>query len=78
MSGREFMNRKNHSGQALIEYVLLLSIIISMTCIMIAGVRSSRDKMWKQVLCEVSAACPDCKATESAKSAIKGSGACKH
>lgn len=72
------MAHKNQSGQALVEYVLLLSIIVSMTTIMIAGVRSGRDKMWKQILCEVSAACPGCKATESARNAIQGSGACKN
>ena len=69
----------NNAGQAIIEYVLLLSMIISMTSLMIAGVRSNRDKMWKRILCEVSAACPDCQSTPSAKAALPQSGfSCKH
>jgi hypothetical protein len=69
----------NQSGQAIVEYILLLSMIISMTGIMIAGVRSNRDKMWKRILCEVSAACPDCKSTQGAKSALPNSGfSCKN
>ena len=69
----------HNAGQAIIEYVLLLSMIISMTSLMIAGVRSNRDKMWKRILCEVSAACPDCQSTQTAKAALPKSGfSCKH
>ena len=72
------VNPKN-AGQAILEYVLLLSIILSMTTLMMAGVSSSRDKMWKKFLCEVSAACPDCRSTPSAKSAFPKSGvSCKN
>ena len=71
--------KSKESGQAIVEYILLLSIILSITGIMIAGVRSSRDRMWKRVLCEVSAACPDCRATQSARQAFPGSGiSCKN
>ena len=67
------------AGQAIVEYVLLLSIIISITGLMIAGVRSNRDKMWKRILCEVSAACPDCRSPDSAKAALPTSGvSCKN
>ena len=74
-----FMTPLGNAGQAILEYVLLLSIILSMTGIMLASVRSNRDKMWKLFICEVSAACPECKSTASAKAALPGSGAtCKH
>ena len=73
------MTPRGESGQAIVEYILLLSIIMSMTGLMIAGVRSNRDKMWKRVLCEVSAACPDCKSTASAKAALPSAGvSCKN
>ena len=64
--------RGNHfeEGQAIIEYILLLSIILSLSGLMISGIHSTRDKMWKRFLCEISAACPTCKATDSAKAAL--------
>ena len=75
----EIKRPSNQSGQAIIEYVLLLSIILSAAGIMIGGARAGRDKMWKQLVCEVSAACPDCKSTETAKAALPQSGTkCKH
>jgi hypothetical protein len=75
-SGRK---RSGEAGQAIVEYVLLLSIILGMTGVMITGVRKNRDKMWKRILCEVSAACPDCKSTASAKAALPNAGvSCKN
>ena len=62
--------QNRESGQALVEYVLLLVILLSMGGIIIVGIQSARDNMWKRLLCEVSAACPDCKSTESAKNAL--------
>jgi|GEM_PF-3193300 len=68
-----------NQGQAIIEYVLLLSIILSMAGILIGGVRSSRDKLWKKMICEVSAACPDCHSPDSAQSALPHAGVkCKN
>lgn len=66
-------NHSKQSGQAIIEYIILLTIILSMTGLFVASVRSSRDSMWKQMICDVSAACPDCKSTDSAKSALPNS-----
>ncbi len=71
------VNRK--SGQAIIEYVLLLSIILGIAGLLVGSIRSTRDKMWKQIMCEVSAECPTCTATDSAKSALPKSGVnCKY
>jgi hypothetical protein len=73
------LNRNREQGQAIIEYVLLLSIILSMAGLLVASVRSNRDKMWKRIICDVSAACPDCRSTESAKQALPGAGVqCKN
>jgi len=69
----------SESGQAILEYILLLSIILGLSGAIYAGVTSSRDKMWKHILCEVSAACPDCQSTQSAKNAFPKSGVtCKN
>lgn len=68
----------SNSGQAIIEYVLLLVILMSITGLFIAGVRTSRDKMWKQMICDVSAACPNCPATDSAKQMLQGAGDCRN
>jgi len=69
----------HNSGQAILEYVLLLSIIIGMGTILVGGVQRTRDNMWKRILCEVSAACPGRKSTESAKKALpKASFKCKN
>jgi hypothetical protein len=70
--------KTDQSGQAIIEYVILLVLILSIGGLLFAGVRSSRDKMWKQMICDVSAACPDCPATESAKRALPQAGNCRN
>jgi hypothetical protein len=71
--------RLGEQGQAILEYVLLLSIILTMAGLLMASVRSNRDKLWKRMLCEVSAACPDCRATDSAKAALPNAGVrCKN
>lgn len=63
----------SESGQAIIEYVILLTIIMSITGLFVGAVRTTRDKMWKQMICDISAACPDCQSTESAKQALPNS-----
>jgi hypothetical protein len=68
-----------NSGQAIIEYVLLMSIIVGMSGAIMFAVRKNRDKMWKIMICDVSAACPSCKSTDSAKNFFKSSGvSCKN
>ena len=66
------------SGQAVIEFVLLLTIILLVSGALITGVASTRDKMWKRMLCVISAACADCKSTESAKKAAGSGVSCKN
>lgn len=71
--------KSGQSGQAIIEYVLLLSIILAMAGALIASVKISRDKLWKRIVCDVSASCADCKATDSAKAFLPKSAAkCKN
>ncbi len=74
----QFHRSNSRSGQALIEYILLLSIILSITGLIVAGVKTTRDKMWKQMICDISAACETCRSTESAQRALPRSGDCKY
>jgi hypothetical protein len=62
--------KTGQSGQAIIEYVLLLSMILALAGALIASVKVSRDKLWKKIICDVSAPCADCKATDSAKAVL--------
>jgi hypothetical protein len=64
------------SGQAVIEYVMLLLIILTMGGIMRYGVQTARDKLWKKIICDVSAPCPGCAAPASAKNALPKGGSC--
>ncbi len=65
------------SGQAILEYILLLAIIISISGIMISSVRGMRDRMWKQTLCQVSSICAGCQPPESIQRALPEAGNCK-
>jgi hypothetical protein len=66
------------SGQAIIEYVLLLAIILSFAGALKYAVTQNRDKFWKTMVCEVSAPCAGCTAPASAQSFLPNSGAkCK-
>lgn len=69
--------RTKASGQAILEYILLLSIILSLSGALIASVKGTRDKIWKRMICDVSAVCAECKATDSAKSILKAKADCK-
>jgi hypothetical protein len=70
--------KSNESGQAVIEYVMLLSIILSMAGLLSYGVTKTRDGLWKMIICQVSAPCPACAATQSAKSLLPNGGNCPH
>ncbi|MBS1959753.1 MAG: hypothetical protein JST80_09800 [Bdellovibrionales bacterium] len=79
IGSRSQRRRHSESGQAIIEYVILLTIILTITGLFVAAVRSSRDKMWKQMICDISAACPDCHSPQSAQDALPKSGVkCKN
>ncbi len=70
-NNRLLARQKQQSGQAILEYVLLLVIILGMGGIIVkGGVQVARDKLWKQILCDVSRACPKCKAPDSINKAL--------
>lgn len=54
-----------------------MSIIISIAGALIASVKTGRDKLWKRMICEVSAECSECKSTESAKKILSIKADCR-
>jgi len=51
---------KDESGQALIEYMLMIFVVVSTVGIITAGFREIILSVWQLMSCEVSAACPSC------------------
>jgi Flp pilus assembly pilin Flp len=52
----------NESGQALIEYVLLIALTISLVTIMATGLRRSVFTLWGFYTKSIAAPCPGCPA----------------
>jgi len=68
---------RNNTGQAILEYVVVLAIVIGISAILQYGVSKTRNKIWKWMICQVSAACAECNPTESAKKTLPAAGPCK-
>jgi Flp pilus assembly pilin Flp len=51
---------RDESGQAIVEYVLALSIALTIVTILATTLRRSLFKLWEGFAREISAACPDC------------------
>jgi Flp pilus assembly pilin Flp len=49
---------KDQEGQAIVEYVLMLTAVISLVAMLGAGFRKTVFSFWKMVKVEVSAGCP--------------------
>jgi Flp pilus assembly pilin Flp len=52
--------RNSEAGQALIEYVLLIAITISLVTIMATGLRRSVFTLWSFYTKAIAAPCPGC------------------
>ncbi len=55
---------------------MLLLVILSIAGVLQYGVQNVRDKLWKKIICEVSASCLTCKATDSANQTLPKGGKC--
>jgi Flp pilus assembly pilin Flp len=51
---------QNESGQAVIEYVLVLAMVVSAITIMSLGFRKGISKLWVSMIKQVAPACPGC------------------
>ena len=47
-------------GQAILEYVLMMLIVVAMVAILSKGLKSSLLIMWEFMAQKISAACPGC------------------
>lgn len=56
---RKFLNR-DEGGQALIEYILALSVVIMIVTILANGLRTSMYRVWEFYSRQISAPCPGC------------------
>ncbi len=68
--------QRNGSGQAVVEFLVLLTLILGVAGMLQFGIQKTRDKIWKFVICKVSAPCPNCAATDSAKAVLPKGGNC--
>jgi hypothetical protein len=68
------MKRRQNLGQATIEYVLMIAVVFSIASLIVSGIRGTRDKLWKRILCEVSAPCVGCVAPEGVNLLLQKSG----
>jgi|GEM_PF-695941 len=57
----------NRSGQAILEYVLMLLIAVAGVAILSRGLKSSLLSIWGYMAQQISAPCPGCKAPENVK-----------
>jgi Flp pilus assembly pilin Flp len=51
---------RNQSGQAVVEYMLMLLTVISVVSIMGFGFRKSLFALWQSFARDIAAACPGC------------------
>jgi len=51
---------QDDSGQATVEYVLMLGMAVSVISIFTVGVRKTTFKLWSTFIREIAAACPGC------------------
>jgi Flp pilus assembly pilin Flp len=61
---------RNQSGQAVVEYIILLSMAVAIALAMAAGFNGISKKLWQLIACEVSAPCPGCQVDEAVKNAL--------
>lgn len=55
----------------------MLAIVLSVSSIVQYGMTTSRNKLWKKIICDVSAPCPGCASPESAKNTLRSGGDCE-
>lgn len=68
------MKRRQNLGQATIEYVLMIAVVFSIASLIVSGIRGTRDKLWKRMLCEISPPCIGCVAPDGVNQLLQKSG----
>lgn len=51
---------QNHSGQAVVEYILMITVALFIVGLIGSTFVRVRNYLWMQMACEISSACPHC------------------
>jgi Flp pilus assembly pilin Flp len=51
---------RDEQGQAVIEYILMLAIVVSLVGVMGVGFRRGLIQLWEKMAKDISAPCPGC------------------
>ena len=70
-------NRSDESGQAVVEYILMLLVAIGVVAVMANGFKRIILGLWQEMACDIAAPCPDCAPPGSVKNRLS-SGSCKN
>ncbi len=61
---------RSEAGQAILEYILILGIAVSLAVTLHSAVRKNVNRFWLELSCEIAAPCPTCRdSTQSLKAA---------
>jgi hypothetical protein len=52
---------RSESGQAIVEYILILALALSLVSVIAIGLRKSMFSLWKFMATDITAPCPGCK-----------------
>jgi Flp pilus assembly pilin Flp len=62
--------RKNQSGQAVVEYMIMLVMVLTLMVAVSFAFRRAVRSFWQIITCEVSAACPNCPSDPNVRNKI--------
>lgn len=65
-----FQVEPQNSGQAIIEYLLILLFVVTLIGGMAAGFRGVIVGYWQEMSCDIAAPCPHCDPPDSVKNKI--------
>jgi hypothetical protein len=57
----QLKSKNKTSGQAVVEYVLMVTVAVSLVSVIGIGFRQNVVKIWIYYIGQISAACPGCK-----------------
>ncbi|MCC7441377.1 MAG: hypothetical protein IT285_07080 [Bdellovibrionales bacterium] len=61
---------KDEGGQAIVEYVVMLGVTVTIVGTLAQGLRAIILVLWQTMTCDISAACPTCPPAEEIRNKI--------
>ena len=70
---------ENREGQAVIEFVLMIAVVLSIFVALRFGFQNIRNFLWMEMSCQVVAPCPGCAVSDefNAKAQARAPGSCR-